>query len=564
MSNDPVNPDGNPATNSHGSRRNSQDLGASGGLHDFNSNNSNLNNSGLTNSGQSGMILSEEELLEWVEGRLSPTAAASMAAVSGRRGLSARVSQMQANRRVMASLPMEIAPADLTERVIQALERETLLALSGDVPSEATSIPISTYQDSRSSRNGRRGGRRSSSQAGVSRSASWQAPLAIAAGLALLISGVSYFGYITLRDKNADARFGNTGVGPIAIGSTNEGSLNGDQSMPLADVSRRTSDAKNTGNLGIPPIPSPLNEGSRTGTTSSVGEAFANAMRDARSPGSSPNDGSNNEPNDTSGMLIDPATAGTALATAAAKAKFDRSPRVAGASRTNEGSDITPIAGNQETASKVAPITDSRALELARERRLALRARGATTKATSAITLAQLELNTGRVWSLSPGLDQAVKVELDAPRVEAHAQRVRAANEFALQSESARAVALASARTRLAMMSVGSVAPMAIQPPTPVLAPLFEPLIMPDFYGDLTPPPQSIGYLAELPEGAAALLSLKATLTTRLAASVEYVELAEPMAEDASASASRTLWWTEPTSAWTKRVSVPVVIEPAR
>jgi hypothetical protein len=45
--------------------------------------------------------LSEEQILDWVEGRVDGEAVSRLAAASGRAGLSERVVQMQANRRAL-------------------------------------------------------------------------------------------------------------------------------------------------------------------------------------------------------------------------------------------------------------------------------------------------------------------------------------------------------------------------------------------------------------------------------------------------------------------------------
>lgn len=407
---------------------------------------------------ESGPILSEDALLDWVDGRVSAADAAALAGASGRRGLATRVTQMQANKRALAGLPLERAPADLAERVVQALEREALLALSDG--QSTGSLPISMYQEPV------RGRRRNAGP-------SWRFPLAMAAGLALILGGVSFMAYNVLGPK------GSSTVGPLA---TN------DASEPV-------------GVLSTPEVAE---------STRPVGEAFAQAMR---APG-----------DDSTAMVADSGTVGTF-----------------GVSNGDDAGGDTPVAGTESgrnaAQAKATTIDDARALELARERRLAVRVRGASTR-----SLALLAQNNGRVWTLEPGMDEGTKLALDTERqgrYDAMIGLAKSGDGFGLAVST-------EDRTRLALRSLGGVAPISIQPPAAVM---------------MTPAP-SIAYTADLPDGASSLLSLKATLAARLGGSVSYVELDAPQPVDPVAAAMRTLWWTEPSSAWSPRVRVPVYIEP--
>ncbi len=398
-------------------------------------------------SRESGPILSEDALLDWVDGRVSAADAAAMAGASGRRGLATRVSQMQANKRALNALPLERAPADLGERVVQALEREALLALSDGQPTGE--LPISTYQAPA------RGRRRTTS--------TWRAPLAMAATLALILGGVSYMAYTVLRPQNSGA------IGPLA---TND--------APPPDV---------------------------PGATGPVGTALANAVN-----------GDNAEP-----MRL---------------AANDSSAAPASGSAAERDEAMIAGSGSAKALAPAEPATidDARAVELARERRLAVQVRGASTR-----SLALLAQNSGRVWSLEPGMDEGTKLALDASRQERYDRLV------ALATRSVGGVAVsAEDRTRMALRSLASVAPLSFQPPASFV---------------MAPAP-AIAYTADLPDGASSLLSLKATLSARLGGVVSYVELDEALAIDPAAAAMRTLWWTEPTSAWSPRVRVPVYIEP--
>ena len=410
-----------------------------------------LNREGLLREGlsrESGPILSEEALLDWVDGRVSSSDAELLAGASGRRGLASRVAQMQANKRALSALPLERAPADLGDRVVQALEREALLALSDGQPSGA--IPISTYQSPQ------RGRRRKSAPA-------WRVPMAMAAGLALILGGVSFMAYNVLRPAN------NGGIGPIAQNDSND---------PLPPE--------------VPAMPGP------------VGDALANAMK---------------------------ADEGDPIAMAASDG--DPSRTRGSAEAMFAGAD----AAKAMAQSAPEPIDDGRALELARERRLAIQVRGASTR-----SLSLLAQNSGRVWTLEQGMDEGVKLAMDTRR-QARYDAIAAIGRHADGSEIAMS---ADDRTQLALRSLAGVAPLSIQPPAPFV---------------IVPVP-AITYTADLPEGTSSLLSLKATLGARLGGSVSYVELDEPQPIDPAAAAMRTLWWTEPTSAWSPRVRVPVYIEP--
>jgi len=146
--------------------------------------------------------LTEDQILDLVEGRLSASDAEAVLSRSGRAGLSERVRQMQAHRRVLQDLPLEPAPRHLAERVIATLERDALLGLAKGEPVE-DHIPI--HMGDRTRRAGHR---------------SWMkaAPgLALAAGLVLLVGGGAYWSSLLIGGKDRPA----TPVtpGPIALKS---------------------------------------------------------------------------------------------------------------------------------------------------------------------------------------------------------------------------------------------------------------------------------------------------------------------------------------------------------
>ena len=122
----------------------------------------------------------EEQLLDWIDGRLPASEMARLEASSGRQGLGDRVRQMQANRRAMRSMPLEKAPPELMGRVLQALERELVLGWQdGAQPQDGGTIaqelePIS-FEEHRGT------------------TPPWLPRLAMAAGVALLLAGGTYW-----------------------------------------------------------------------------------------------------------------------------------------------------------------------------------------------------------------------------------------------------------------------------------------------------------------------------------------------------------------------------------
>ncbi len=130
--------------------------------------------------------IGEEQLLDWIDGRLPASEMARLEASSGRQGLGDRVRQMQANRRALRSLPLERAPRELMDRVVQALEREQVLGswqndqIDPDHPSapativeELAPIAIEEYRSTTPP--------------------AWIPRLAMAAGVALLVAGGAYW-----------------------------------------------------------------------------------------------------------------------------------------------------------------------------------------------------------------------------------------------------------------------------------------------------------------------------------------------------------------------------------
>lgn len=144
------------------------------------------------NNPPNGKPLGEEQLLDWIDGRLNETDQSRLADSSGRAGLHERVRQMQANKRALGSLAPVKAPPELMERVLATLERDALLGLAkGEAVEEHPPILISTRAAS---------GRWSRAVPG----------LALAAGLVLLVTGGVYWSSLLFTPGPKPA------VGPIA------------------------------------------------------------------------------------------------------------------------------------------------------------------------------------------------------------------------------------------------------------------------------------------------------------------------------------------------------------
>ncbi|MCE7973432.1 MAG: hypothetical protein DYG92_03765 [Leptolyngbya sp. PLA1] len=157
--------------------------------------------------------LTEDQILDLVEGRLTGAEADSVLSRSGRAGLADRVRQMQSHRRVLQNLPLEPAPRHLAERVIATLERDALLGLAKGEPVE-DHIPIHTGDRTR--------------QAGHRPWMRAAPGLALAAGLVLLVGGGAYWSSLLIGGKDKPAPI--VTPGPMAM-KTSEG-----MAAPVADV----------------------------------------------------------------------------------------------------------------------------------------------------------------------------------------------------------------------------------------------------------------------------------------------------------------------------------------
>jgi hypothetical protein len=148
-----------------------------------------------TNNSPTPPPLDEAAMLAWIEGRLSKIEESKLA-MQARPGTTERIQQMQANRRALQSVRDERAPAELMDRVLAALERDALVGLSnGQDLSDHPPISIAPAIKEKEG-------------------ASWttrHAPaLALAAGIALLLTGVAYWGSLLFKSGKTQQLAQNT------------------------------------------------------------------------------------------------------------------------------------------------------------------------------------------------------------------------------------------------------------------------------------------------------------------------------------------------------------------
>lgn len=146
-------------------------------------------------------IIDEGQLLDWIDGGLSPEDQATLEASSGRSGLRSRVAQMQANARALRALAEEKAPPGLRERVLAALERDALVAMERDGKSDAP--PPISFSDHVATRDSARWSKRGPA-------------FALAAGLLLLVGGAVYWSVLLFDHAKPTPRRD----GPLAKGTT--------------------------------------------------------------------------------------------------------------------------------------------------------------------------------------------------------------------------------------------------------------------------------------------------------------------------------------------------------
>lgn len=158
-----------------------------------------------------GWSLSESEILDWIEGRLSGADEARVSQGAARRGLEGRVRQMQANRHALASVADEKAPAELMDKVMAALERDALLGLASGTPL-SDQPPVLKLEPA--PRAGRSAARR---VLDIN-----PARFALAAGLVLAVGAAAYLGIVTMLAPGKPASPGPR-IDELAIKGVEEG-----------------------------------------------------------------------------------------------------------------------------------------------------------------------------------------------------------------------------------------------------------------------------------------------------------------------------------------------------
>jgi hypothetical protein len=410
--------------------------------------------------------VSEDALVDWIDGALSPEAVRQIAAESGRADLHDRIGQMQRHRAALRSLGDAAggvrAPADMRTRVLAALERESLVgeessgqelrALERAAPAQTT--PIAQLRISRED-----GSR-----------ATWtsRAPaLALAAGLLLLVTGGAY--WTMLLARSASPRLTERS-GVVARG---EAAAGGDVAGEFA---------------------------SANGTTGATADGLVGEREGE-------------------------------VATLAMSAAETQGARAANS-----------FAGIAAAAPASRQVAVEEAVELAREGRLAIRVTAKDLRG-----LAKLESDGGgpkgnQNWQLSREVPPAVLAAALPATSEASRAFVRAA--YGAVAADAPATAMFSTASLVAPL-IGPGAAVTSIAPVPVV----------------TGPALSASYLLDVPQTERAFDGIRAILRDRLKADVVFAELPESVPTTARADAQTALWWTKPSSQWSPRVTVPVLIE---
>ncbi|HYF15925.1 MAG TPA: hypothetical protein VD971_12725 [Phycisphaerales bacterium] len=375
--------------------------------------------------------VSEERLLDWVDGALTPEQEAALARASGRAEIAERIAQMRRHKSALARAGVVQAPADLHDRVLAAMERESLLGIAGgegEIPRDT--IKFKAPRTAWSSR---------------------LPHLAMAAGLTLLAGGLAYFGAVAWRAARV----------PLASNSGGPGATPGRTDEPRLAVA----DSPEATGLAAPGEPA---EDAAAVRTFAASESAA-AMR-------------------------------------------------------------TPTA-----AAEAEPISINRAMELAAERRLAIRVRAREPDDFVAVERAGMTRTGDRQWSVSRDVTPHAASLLLAATVGSDPVQLPG-NAFASAVFSAE---------RLVAPLVGLGAGM----PAPADARLAR--VRGTYMLDVAATERTLGVLRDL-------------LRDRMQAHVTFEELGEPVESADQIGASDVLWWTREPSRWVERVRVPVLVESDR
>jgi len=221
------------------------------------------------------------------------------------------------------------------------------------------------------------------------------------------------------------------------------------------------------------------------------------------------------------------------------------------------------------TSISTPAITIERAAQLAAENRLAIRVlpRAKSDPAKLSAGLAALtKRDASRVWKLNsklaPEYASSVLAQLDAKaqntntaHASANRDRPRRDNSRDPTPDIERTLGSLSDTSSLANSNAGAgaLSPQASTPRSTPFAASTDHAIR---------APAEV-YHAEIAANAASLASLRSALDRAGNVEIVYEELAAPVTLAPALIEQNILWWTQPASAWVRRATVPIVVEPA-
>jgi hypothetical protein len=187
-------------------------------------------------------------------------------------------------------------------------------------------------------------------------------------------------------------------------------------------------------------------------------------------------------------------------------------------------------------------VTIEEAVALAREGRLAIRVTARDLRGLSRLEQDGATRRGNQSWQLSRDVPPAVLAAALPATSEASRAFVRAAHALGSSTESG-----------TAMFSTASLISPLIGPGATVTT--FAPAVI------ATGPALSASYLLDVPQTERAFDAVRAVLRDRLKGEVVFAELPDAMPAATKADAQSALWWTKPSSQWSPRVTVPVLVE---
>lgn len=403
-----------------------------------------------SNSSPNGLPgpVSEEQMVDWIDNRLSAAEVEALVLASGRSDIRQRVQQLQRNKQLLAALPTEAAPPDLHDRVLAALERDALLGVSPeqwaqveDSAQPVASLPIDRFEAQRQI---------------PSQGRNWwsAAPsLAMAASILLLVGGGVLL-YPTIRAAM--------------------------QSAPRA----------------------------------TPGGTLAEAQ-----PDSTPDQQSSSQANPGANPVVASNAGGTT--------------DVPLSTSTTNASTLAAVTSAQSDASLAAaaqPIDSARALQLAQEGRLIVRM-----LAKDAGALPRIEATATNPQSRLPW-----RLTRDVPAAVVAAMMPKAPGE----PEFASAQGLRNRTESMLSAFAGPAAAFAMPSP--------QTLAQSKVRGT---------YVLDVQHSTLSFAQALDMLSKGLGASVQFEESPQPLPLQRQQRSQDVLWWTQPSSQWTDRVAVPIIVQ---